>query len=107
MSKPRFGWWGYVKDMIRRYPTANITQSEKAAVDAAIELTKRMQDGQDRIDVIDMVMWSRTRTLAGAALAIPCGYETAKRYQQQFIKSVAQNFECKGLIEKSITTKAK
>lgn len=20
MSKPRYGWWGYVKDMIRRYP---------------------------------------------------------------------------------------
>lgn len=21
MSKPRYGWWSYVKDMIRRYPT--------------------------------------------------------------------------------------
>ena len=21
MSRPKYGWWGYVKDMIRRYPT--------------------------------------------------------------------------------------
>ncbi len=21
MSKPRYGWWGYVKNMIRRYPS--------------------------------------------------------------------------------------
>ncbi len=21
MSRPRYGWWGYVKDMIRRYPS--------------------------------------------------------------------------------------
>lgn len=21
MSRPHYGWWGYVKDIIRRYPT--------------------------------------------------------------------------------------
>lgn len=98
MSKSRYGWWGYVKDMIRRYSTGDVSQSEKDAVDAAIAATEQMQNGPARLMVIDLVLWKGTHTLEGAALEVPCGYETAKRYQQNFIKSVAENFECKGLI---------
>lgn len=53
MSKPRYGWWGYVKDMIRRYPD-DVNQNEMDAVEAPIAATEQMPNGQARIKVIDM-----------------------------------------------------
>lgn len=105
MSKPRYDWWSYIKAIIRRYPSlkgrelSGIAMREKEAVDAAIAATERMQNGRDRLAVVDMVFWKQTHTLSGAALMIPCGYETAKRWQQQFIKQVAKSFKCDGLID--------
>ena len=96
MSKPRYGWWGYAKDMIRRYPD-QCNDNERSAVHAAIEQTERMCSGVNRLKVVDMVFWKRTHTLEGAALQIPCSYDTAQRYHADFIKTVAQNFRCDGL----------
>lgn len=98
MSRPRYDWWGYVRRMLRRYPDKS-TKSEKNAIEAAIAITEQMVNGQARLKVVDLALIKGTHTLAGAALAIPCSYETAKRYQQSFIMAVADNFECKGLVE--------
>lgn len=98
MSKPRYGWWGYVKDMIRRYPD-QCNDNERSAVRAAIEQTERTSNGANRLKVIDMVFWKQTHTLEGAALQIPCHYETARHWHTDFIKAVAQNFECNGLLD--------
>ncbi len=99
MSKPRYGWWGYVKDMIRRYRTGDVSQSEKDAVDAAIAATEQMQNGPARMMVIDLVLWKGTHTLEGAALEVPCGKRTAERWHSAFLKETARNFNCNGLIE--------
>ena len=99
MSKSRYGWWGYVKDMIRRYRTGDVSQSEKDAVDAAIAATEQMQNGPARLMVIDLVLWKGTHTLEGAALEVPCGERTAQQWHADFIKEVAKNFCCfNGLI---------
>lgn len=97
MSKPRYRWWGYVKDMIRRYPD-DVNENEKNAVDAAIEITEHMPNGQARLKVIDLVLWKGTHTLAGAALAIPCGERTARRWLHSFVTEAAKNFNCNGLV---------
>ena len=34
MSRPHYGWWGYVKDIIRRYPT--LCEQEKALHETCI-----------------------------------------------------------------------
>lgn len=105
MSKPRYSWWPYVKDMIRQYPRrlgqslTGIAACEQAAVQAAIEQTERMSDGQNRLKVIRLVLWDGTHYIAGAALQVPCGEKTAKRWHADFIKAVAQNFRCDGLID--------
>lgn len=97
MSKPRYGWWGYIKAVIRRYPSlmdaevSGIALREKEAVQAAVDATERLENGKDRLMVVDLVFWSRTHTLEGAAMQVPCSYEAAKRYQQRFIKQVAMN----------------
>lgn len=98
MSKPRYDWWGYVTKMLRRYPDRS-TKSEKSAIDTAVSVTERMINGQARLKVVDLSLIKGTHTLQGAALEIPCSYETAKRYRRSFIMLVAENFECKGLIE--------
>lgn len=98
MSKPRYGWWGYVKGMIRRYPN-HVNEDEYRAVRAAIEETERYIDGADRMRVVRMVLMKDTHTLHGAALAIPCSYDTVKKWQQQFIRCVAKSFSCSELLK--------
>lgn len=99
MSKPRYGWWGYVKDMIRRYRTGDVSQSEKDAVDAAIAATEQLQNGPARMMVIDLVLWKGTHTLEGAALEVPCGERTARRWLYSFVLETAKNFNCESLIQ--------
>lgn len=86
-----------MKAILYAYPGG--ADCEKAAVEAAIHNTERMRDGVQRLRVIDLVFFKRTHKLAGAALNIPCSYETAKRWQRQFIRDVARNFRCEGLLK--------
>ena len=98
MSSCRYGWWGYVKDMLRRYPNKN-TESEKAAILKAIEETNKMDTGKDRLRVIELVYFKGTKTLAGAALDVHCSERQVLRYHGDFIRLVAKNFKCDNLFE--------
>ena len=89
MSKPRYPWWGYMREVLRRYPE-NLTAGEVEAVRQTIEQTRQLPDGERRVAVIDMVFFKKTHTLRGAALRIPCDYETAKRWQRAFMRMVAE-----------------
>lgn len=84
--------------MIRRYPEKT-TEDETRAVATAISDTEILLDGADRMRVISMVFIKKTHTLQGAALNVPCSYETAKRWTQQFIRLVAKSFDCCGLLK--------
>ena len=98
MSKPRYGWWGYVKWMIRQYPARKgryiqaAALREQSAVQKAIDQTEAMNNGTERLQVINLVFFKETHTLEGAALMVPCTYDTAQKYHAQFIKAVARNF---------------
>ena len=89
MSRPKYPWWGYVREVLRRYPD-RVTAGEAEAISRAIEQTKHIQGGERRLELIEMVFFRQTHTLRGAAMRIPCDYETAKRWQQQFIRLVAK-----------------
>jgi hypothetical protein len=47
--------------------------------------TERYRSGRDRLYVIKLVLWDRSRPLEGAALVLPCSYMTARRYHNEFI----------------------
>lgn len=104
MSKPRYRWWGYVKSMIRNYPAVQgrycqgVVLRERMAVEKAIEETERMENGTERMQVVDLVFFRQSHTLGGAALMVPCSYATAKRWIQRFIELVAKNY---GLMDES------
>lgn len=93
----RYDWWGYVKGMIRRFPKMDESATgnemkEYTAVKEAAEETSRMEDGGDRITLIDLVFWKQTHTLPGAAMKIPCSERTGRRWHTDFIKLVAQKY---------------
>lgn len=89
--------------MIRAYPrlkntTCQGTEAlECAAVEKAKEYTLAMPDGTERIRLIDLVFFSQTHTLEGAAIALNCSLRTARRWHTDFIRQVAKEF---GLLER-------
>lgn len=135
MSRPRYRWWGYVKNVIRAYPelrkklmepmhtpvTAkygpqtgqngagralegavvkrlsgrDVTEFE--AVDAAICETAKLENGEARLAIIDLVYWKRSHTLAGAGMQVGYSYRHAQRVHEQFAYLVAEKL---GLKEK-------
>lgn len=130
MSKPRYGWWSYVKDMICRYPALCESHSlllaqkvtptysaqpggggsgrtteqttvramtrnaarEYEAVHLAIQETRQLPGGAERLQLIRLVYWKRSHTLTGAALAVHVSFPTAKRWHGEFIRRVARNY---------------
>lgn len=83
--------------MIQEYPGTRssdlpgVAFREHEAVKKAVDATLAMDGGANRLKVINMVHWERTRTLEGAALAVPCDRATAARWQRRFFEEVARN----------------
>ena len=103
MSRPRYGWWSYVKSMIRRYPSlkihhdliryplissqitgihhegnekrsypndsselreiSQIEKKEYEAVRDAVAYTYSLNNGPERIKLIQLVLWDSTHTI--------------------------------------------
>lgn len=104
MSKPRYPWWGYAKSMARKYPTRKgaildeKASAEQNAVEEAIAATKQLNNGLERMKVVDMVLFHGTHQIPGAALMIPCSERTAAQWHGDFIREIAKHFKCNGLI---------
>jgi hypothetical protein len=130
MSKPRYKWWGYIKNVIRAYPalkreyeqlheqsiTASMSgmpggngvsrgteivavkelpytkQREYEAVRRAIEVTKRMANGEQRMRIIDLVHWKRTHTVEGAAMKVGYSTDRGKQLHGDFVRLVAKYY---------------
>lgn len=91
MSTPRYGWWAYAKWMIRSYKGGGLmTKAKRAAVADAIAETEQLVDGAERLRLIDLVLWKRTHTLQGAAMAVYVSERTAQEWHRQFIRLVGQ-----------------
>lgn len=103
MSKPRYGWWGYIKWTIRNYKSdAELMEDEREAIEIAIRETGQLIDGAERIKLIDLIYWRRTHTLQGAALAVHVSERTAQEWHRKFIRLVAQK---RGLLRKDCVKK--
>lgn len=69
-----------------------IHQRELEAVHGAVQATRRLPHGDQRLQVIRLVYWQGSHTLAGAALEVKVAEVTAKRWNGEFIRQVGQNF---------------
>ena len=130
MSKPRYRWWGYIRNVIRAYPelkreyeaihqqsiTANLSgmpcsgqvprgteqiairelprtkQQEYDAVRQAIEATRRMQNGNLRMRIIELTYWSKgvRLTVEGAAMRVGYSPDRGKQIHGDFVRLVAK-----------------
>lgn len=101
-EKKHYSWWGYIREIVQKYPERKglelygADKHAQEAVQAAIDATERMVDGEARLKVIRLVLWDGTYQLQGAALQIPCGKSTAARWQKTFFEMVARN---RGIID--------
>lgn len=89
---PKGGGRGHTVEEIAICELPKNSQREYEAVRRAIETTERYPNGRQRLEIIRMVLWDRQYTLEGAALRIPCGIATAKRYHGEFVRQVAKNY---------------
>ena len=100
---PRKRWWGYAKAMARAYPGRvgqeldGTALAEFQAVEAAIEATRRREDGEARMQLVEMVLFRQSYKVPGAAMQIPCSERTALRWHGDFIREIAAHFSCDGL----------
>ena len=96
----RKAWWGYVKSFIRKYKYLkdggdDLTETEHRevdAVEAAVVFTKGLNDGELRVQLVDIIFWKRTHTLEGAAMILHVSERTARRWHTEFIRTVAKEF---------------
>ena len=68
---------------------------EYEAVSAAIRATERLPNGKARLEIIDLVYWQGTHTLAGAGLQVGYSYRHSQRVSEQFAYLVAENLNLK------------
>ena len=59
----------------------------------ALEEIQRMPGGRARREIIQRVYFDNSHTLYGAALLVPIGEATAKRWNAEFIRLLAKNFD--------------
>lgn len=63
-------------------------QQELESVESAVRHTKAFKDGQERMQLIDLIYWRQTHTLSGASLKCNVDYSTGKRWHNDFIRCV-------------------
>ena len=75
---------------LRQLPEVN--RREMEAVRLALEYTRQLPHGEERLKMIRMVFWAKTHTVCGAALKLEIAEITAVRWHGTFIRTVAAYF---------------
>lgn len=75
---------------LRELPEVN--RREMEAVRRAVQQTRAMPDGEDRIAMVRMVFWNRTHTLDGAAMHLHLCQRTIWQWHGEFVRLVAKEF---------------
>lgn len=70
-------------------------QRKYDAIKLAVEKTKVLHpiDADQRLMIIDLVLWRKSHTLEGAAMRVPCHRNVAGNWQGEFIKLVAEELD--------------
>ncbi|MBO5837254.1 MAG: hypothetical protein J6Q92_05105 [Oscillospiraceae bacterium] len=67
-------------------------QREYESVRRAIEMTKTMSNGSQRLRIIELVYWKRSHTVEGAAMRAGYSPDRGKQMHGDFIRLVAKNY---------------
>lgn len=91
------GWWSYIKFIIIKYgrvrePNGELERRELEAVRRAIDETLHITNGRDRLEVINLLYWKRTKNVKGVADSMSISERTVLRWNGDFIRCVASEF---------------
>lgn len=75
---------------LRELPVIN--RRELEAVQEALDELGRCKDGAKRMEMVRMVFWRRTHTLAGVAMQMGMSERTIQEWHRELIRSVAKKF---------------
>ena len=75
---------------LRELPEIN--RRELDAVQEALDEMGQCRDGAKRMEMVRMVFWRRTHTLAGVAMQMGMGERTVRQWHRELIRSVAKKF---------------
>lgn len=75
---------------IRELP--HTEQKEYEAVRQAIQATKHLSNGNERLRIMDMVYWKQSHSLSGAAQVVGYSYDRAKQLHREFVRLVAKYY---------------
>ena len=70
----------------------DINRRELGAVQEALDELGRCRDGAKRMEMVRMVFWRRTHTLAGVAMQMGMSERTVRQWHRELIRSVAKKF---------------
>ena len=65
---------------------------EYYAVREAVEQTRALSDGEERIKLIELVFWKSTHSLVGASMECNVCERTGREWHRQFIRLVASKY---------------
>lgn len=75
---------------LKELPRSSMKEWE--AVDAAIKSTRYAADGEEKLQMIDLVYWHKTHTLEGASQVLHRSWRTVAQWHGDFIREVAKNY---------------
>lgn len=93
MGKPR-NWYYYdARKMVQKYPAIKKDNSFYAitytnAIEETIKETKKLHNGDLRVQAMKLIFFEHTHTIEGAALQLYVSYETIKKWISEFINAV-------------------
>ena len=75
-----------------RQMLGDVACREYEAVRRAIDITKKLKDGKERLRLIELVYWKKSHTLSGACAACHVSERTGWQWHGDFIRAVAAEF---------------
>lgn len=98
--RQRYIGWGYAKGLIREYGVhiksphkSRLKPYQERAIQQAVEHTKTLVDGAERLKLIDLVFWKQTHSLQGACLVCYVSERTGRQWHTDFIRLVCVNLD--------------
>lgn len=98
MSRPRYWWYGYVRKAIihnicsTQQPPETIQEAiARIAITKALDDTKQLYRGEERLKLVDLVFRQQKYTAPCAAMVMYISESTATTWMKEFVYTVAKH----------------
>lgn len=97
LSRPKYWWYSYVKKAviynirdIQQPPETMQEAITRLALKKALDDTKQLRRGEERLKLVDLVLRRQQYNIPGAAMAMYVSESTATKWMKEFMYTVAE-----------------